>query len=246
MNNDWTNRPIPAPTTVAAPLAPCFVDEPFVKLEPTERLAIRMSYPLRGMRNAETGCYLRERAAKMLYEVIELLPDGLGLCIWDAWRPFALQQELFDIFRDIVIEQFGLAELPEEERLKVIAEYVALPIENRDTPPFHTTGGAIDLTLIGPDGRVLEMGTAFDEIADATSTLWYEDAAHVGDDPRAKEIQRNRRLFYHAMTTVGFVNTPYEWWHYSYGEADWACATGQPARYNGRFTRDELRFAPIG
>jgi D-alanyl-D-alanine dipeptidase len=36
------------------------------------------------------------------------------------------------------------------------------------------------------------------------------------------------------MTGAGFVNYPYEWWHYSYGDRYWAFVKGtRPAIYGG-------------
>lgn len=31
-----------------------------------------------------------------------------------------------------------------------------------------------------------------------------------------------------AMTTVGFVNYPTEWWHWSYGDKYWAFMKSEP------------------
>ena len=98
--------------------------------------------------------------------------------------------------------------MPEELQKREISKYVALPVRDTICPPAHTTGGAIDLTLIDRDGNELNMGTAFDAFTQATHTDFYEE---TDEDI----IKQNRRILYSAMTSVGFTNLPSEWWHYS-------------------------------
>jgi D-alanyl-D-alanine dipeptidase len=38
------------------------------------------------------------------------------------------------------------------------------------------------------------------------------------------------------MLEAGFTNLPSEWWHYEYGDMNWAHARGQKAIYQGIFT----------
>ena len=35
-------------------------------------------------------------------------------------------------------------------------------------------------------------------------------------------LQRNRRIMFDALTTAGFSNAPNEFWHWSYGDIQWA------------------------
>jgi len=37
------------------------------------------------------------------------------------------------------------------------------------------------------------------------------------------------------MIEVGFSNLPSEWWHYEYGDKNWAYIQGKPAVYDGIF-----------
>ncbi|MCG4287414.1 D-alanyl-D-alanine dipeptidase, partial [Lactobacillaceae bacterium KNUT 0156] len=34
--------------------------------------------------------------------------------------------------------------------------------------------------------------------------------------------RENRRLLYHVMTQAGFTNYIEEWWHFDYGNQNWA------------------------
>ena len=66
-------------------------------------------------------------------------PGGLGLKIWDGYRPRAIQYLMFEIFPD--------------------PNYVADPASGS----IHNRGGAVDLTIIDKEtGAELEMPTEFD------------------------------------------------------------------------------------
>jgi len=38
----------------------------------------------------------------------------------------------------------------------------------------------------------------------------------------------NRQLLCQVLSSVGLVNYPTEWWHWSYGDRYWALSTGAP------------------
>jgi D-alanyl-D-alanine dipeptidase len=88
--------------------------------------------------------YLHRSAAEALVQVQrELAAQGLGLKIFDAYRPLSVQQKMWDLIRD--------------ER------YVSNPALNAGR---HTRGTAIDLTLVDRDGREMPMPTAFDDFTE--------------------------------------------------------------------------------
>jgi len=88
--------------------------------------------------------YLQRDAAKALVEVQrELAARGLGLKIFDAYRPLSVQQRMWDLIYD--------------ER------YVSNPAINAGR---HTRGTAVDLTLVDRDGRELPMPTPFDDFTE--------------------------------------------------------------------------------
>lgn len=210
-----------------------FINEELVEIKNTDKIEIKMMYPLLGMKNGFNKCFLRETVASMLYKASESLPDGYKFLIWDAWRPFALQKELFEVYSKDIIKDFHLENMNEEERIKFISQYVADPKEDRDYPPAHTTGGAIDLTIV-KDDKELNFGTEFDSFSDKTNTTWYEE--HNEND----EIKENRRFLYYTMINVGFTNLPSEWWHYEYGDQNYSKVTLKEAIYNGVFSEDEF------
>ena len=208
-----------------------------VEITSNEKIDVCMQYPLLGMKNAEVQCLLRKEAAEKLYEAAAKLPKGWRFRIWDAWRPFALQHELYETYSKDIIRDFGLEKVSEEERNAVIRGFVSEPIPDREIPPVHTTGGAIDLTILDADGMELEMGTDFDAFTEKTRTDYFEASNHIEE---ADRIRENRRLLYGLMTDAGFTNLPSEWWHYDYGDRFWAYYNHCPAIYGGVFTKEEI------
>ena len=193
-----------------------------------------MQYPVLGFENGEKRCLARKEVVEMLYKAADLLPDGYKFVIWDAWRPFALQKELFISYSAKIIKEFHLEDKTKEEQEMEIGKFIANPIPDRELPPAHTTGGAVDLTIMGPDGKELEFGTDFDAFTDKTRAAYYE-TVDVESDPDARIIRDNRRFLYNVMIEAGFGNLPSEWWHYEYGDKNWAYIQGKPAVYDGIF-----------
>lgn len=230
----YTEKPIPILPDLENYTETAFIDSPLVPVEENDRIDIRMLYPVLGFQNAESRCLLRKEAWDMLQNAAEKLPEGYRFRIWDAWRPFALQKELFISYSADVIRDFHPEGLPEEEQHQFINKFVANPIPDRDLPPAHTTGGAVDLTLLDPSGNELEMGCGFDAFSDRTRAAYYETEA-AQSLPDAETIRSNRRLLYNIMLNAGFTNLPSEWRHFEYGDKNWAHVTGQPALYNGIF-----------
>lgn len=82
----------------------------------------------------------------------ELSRLGMGLKIYDGYRPLSVQQRMWDLIRD--------------ER------YVSDPSKNRGR---HTRGTAVDVTLVDRMGNDLRMPTAFDDFtekAHRSSMTW--------------------------------------------------------------------------
>ena len=53
-----------------------------------------------------------------------------------------------------------------------------------------------------------------------------------------QEAKRNRIALLEALESVGFVNYPHEWWHFSYGDRYWAYVKGEPVAIYGPVTQD--------
>ena len=91
-----------------------------------------------------TECYLRYGTVKKLRSACEELAEqGLGVLIWDGFRPLAAQQKLWEICPD--------------------PKYVSDPQTGSRS---HCRGSAVDLTLVDLEtGALLEMPTGFDDFS---------------------------------------------------------------------------------
>ncbi|ERS81700.1 M15 family metallopeptidase [Halomonas sp. PBN3] len=175
-------------------------------------------YAKQGVPGAVNECYVREGVYRRLLRVARSLPEGMGLIILDGWRPWRVQQYLFDTLQDAIRAHHP--ELDQEALLARTREFVSVPSHEPDAPSPHLTGGAVDVTLSDIDGLPLDMGTLFDEAVPASHTAYFETLEHPTD--RQRQIRDNRRLLYTVMHGAGFTNLPSEWWHYDAGDQLWA------------------------
>jgi D-alanyl-D-alanine dipeptidase len=160
----------------------------------------------------ETGYPIRKAVAEKLLKIQQGLGTTYHLKFFCALRPISLQRKLFTAIQaDIVKENPNLK--GKELWLKT-TEFVADPAGE----PPHSTGGVVDLTLVGKNGEELDMGGPYNGIEEKSNTF-YSDLTN--------EQKENRMKLFNAMIREGFVNLPTEWWHYSYGDQYWAAFNSQ-------------------
>lgn len=200
------------------------MDEPLVNLREYGFL-IQPIYYNEGLNGAVKDQYARESVGIKLAAAQKLLPKGYRIKVFDAYRPISVQQSLWDKYRRQVIEENKT--LSEDEIDKKTGFYVSKPSTDVLCPSLHNTGGAVDVTIIDPDGNELNMGTGFD---DFTKRAWTDHFEYYEED---KEVRNNRRLLYYVMKEAGFTNLPSEWWHYDFGTKFWGYFKGYDALYTG-------------
>ena len=192
-------------------------------------------YHALGVPGAVPECWAREAVYRRLLDVARHLPDGLGLVVLDAWRPYVVQRHLYDTLLEMVETRY--ADLDESDRRAMTRAFVSPPSERVDRPSPHLTGGAVDVALCDADGLLLDMGSAFDEARAASHTVHFE---HHAGDADTRTYRDRRRILYHAMVDAGFANLPSEWWHYSYGDQMWAWYRGESYALFGPSGPDSL------
>jgi zinc D-Ala-D-Ala dipeptidase len=132
----------------------------------------------------------REAAAALALVQSDLRPQGLGLKIFDAYRPVRATLAMVDWTKRVHREDL------------LTDGYIA-------SRSRHNLGVAIDLTLIDrATGRELEMGTPFDTFSEAAHTA---NATGIAAE--------NRQRLKSAMENRGFQNYDQEWWHYTFNVA---------------------------
>lgn len=195
------------------------------------------------MEGAKPEILLRRSVAAKLVEVNKALkPLGLEIFCFDGWRPQAVQVYGHDVWctRWLMRTHPGMTQ---DEALIRADDYwsrgyeseEAVPVE---TPPPHSTGAAVDLTLRHIESKELvSMGSLFDE----PTPLSYPDALEStnADTAELQNARAYRRLLYWTMHKYGFTCYPYEWWHYSFGDQEWAARTGAPRALYGKYMPHE-------
>ncbi|HZN39412.1 MAG TPA: serine hydrolase [Planctomycetota bacterium] len=132
---------------------------------------------------------LQRPAAEALVRVHRALAaKGLGLCVFDAYRPWSVTKVFF------------------EATPKELRHFVADPSQGSR----HNRGCAVDLTLYDlATGAVVAMPSGFDEFTPRA----YPD--YPGGTSRQRHC---REVLRRAMEAQGFTVYEHEWWHFDYAE----------------------------
>ncbi len=130
------------------------VDEKIIDLEKYLKgnVVFQNEYYNKNIVGAINRCYAREQVAFKLQKILDELPDGLGLKIFDAWRPIEVQKSLYDEYYVKLKSEFPNISLKQLKLL--VSKFVSIPSENANDPSVHNTGGAIDLTLIDREEKI--------------------------------------------------------------------------------------------
>lgn len=193
--------------------------------ESGEQLVDLREYPVataaehpRARSKAATKLWCRKRVAERLVAANRELPTGLRLLVVECHRPLELQRRYWE--EDLTALRARHPAWSNRRLMRENAKFVAPPWI---TPP-HSTGGAVDLVLTDHSGVELDLGSELNADGPLMAT-----AAKVPN--RAAE---RRRTLVEAMEAAGFVNYPYEWWHFSFGDRYWAYISGtRVAPYGG-------------
>jgi D-alanyl-D-alanine dipeptidase len=118
--------------------------------------------------------------------------------------------------------------------VEAVARFWAEPSLDPTTPPPHSTGGAVDLTLADATGRLLAMGGAIDAIGPVSEPHHYAAAAAAAPASEAAHWQHRRTRLAAVMADAGFARHPNEWWHFSHGDQLWAWSLGETKAHYGR------------
>ena len=188
---------VPPVNTVETEIAPDFVADTLLTDVRTldQTIVIDLRYatannftgaPLPGY--LANRAFLRREAAAALARVQrDLRPQGLGIKVFDAYRPVRATLAMV-----VWTQRVNRADLLKDG-------YIA-------SRSRHNLGLAIDCTLIDlATGRELYMGTPFDT---------FSPAAHTAN--ASGQVAVNRQKLKTAMEQEGFVNYDQEWWHFSF------------------------------
>lgn len=217
-------KPEPSPAAIAKPTSPphrfrahrmkngegelympdelCYLDE----VVPGIRVRLRyggndnfVGRPIAGYSTGHRAILRRDTAECLKRAQAELNTRGLGLLVWDAYRPHRAMEDFYNW------------SLTDDDRMK--AQYYP-NITKRGIyegkfirrSSEHSLGIAVDVTIIDlASGQALDMGSDFDFL-DASSATRYTGLT--------AEQHTNRMLLRDTMDRAGMRNYKREWWHY--------------------------------
>lgn len=204
--------------------------EPLVPI-PLEQFAIESPHPYAKL-GAPYGdispYYLRQSvlaALEISQKQLQQWHPGWRLQIFDAYRPLAVQQFMVQhTFAEVTrAEQINPNNLSEEQQQAIwqqVDQIWSVPSSNPMTPPPHTTGAAVDLTLLDATGQKVNMGSAIDELSPRSDPDYYANQPEFS-------YHKYRQLLRDVMQSAGFQRHPGEWWHFSLGDQMWAWLCNQ-------------------
>lgn len=160
------------------------------KLDKTIKLDIRYATTNNFVGKAvytEARAFLQRPAAEALLRVQKKLKNrGLGLVIFDGYRPWAVTKLFWEV-------------TPEDKRM-----FVADPAKGSK----HNRGCAVDLSLYDlKTGQNIDMPSGFDEFTERASPNY------TGGTEKERA---NRDLLRKFMEAEGFTVNSNEWWHFDY------------------------------
>jgi D-alanyl-D-alanine dipeptidase len=199
--------------------------EPLIPI-PLEQFAIVSPHPyvaLGAPYGAHSPYYLRQGVLESLLTAqthLQTAHPGWHIQIFDAYRPMAVQQFMVDYTYQQQLQAQGLtasALTPAQKSalLETVYQFWAPPSLDPTMPPPHSTGAAVDITLVDDHDQPVSMGSPIDEV----SARSYPDhfASQAGAD--AHRFHHHRQILKQALVQAGFAQHPKEWWAFLQGRS---------------------------
>lgn len=155
--------------------------------------------------------YVRRGTLDRLAKAADLLiatDDSMALNVVYGYRALQVQTRRFETVRQSLSDQFSGEELDLATHRMVARPDVA----------GHPTGGAVDIQIL-QEGGTMNFGTGISEFVPDSYTF----SPFVG-----REAMQNRMLLRTVMMGAGFASFDGEWWHFSFGDKEWAKYMNQP------------------
>lgn len=221
------------------PIAECHeplvqIPDHFFKINPHPYIALGAPYGDRSPFFVRQGILERLQKSQIY---LQTLHSHYQIAIFDAYRPIPVQQFMVDYsFAQLAASKGlpidNLTELQKDSLMTEVIKFWAVPSDDPKMPPPHSTGAAIDVTLLNAEfnTELLNMGSPIDEISDRSLPDYFASSSH----PQAFAFHRDRQLLNAVMTHSGFARHPNEWWHFSYGDQLWAWISNKNLAIYGR------------
>lgn len=143
----------------------------------------------------------REAAEALAWAQAELAPRGLGLKVFDCYRPERAVAHFARWAADLSDQGTKAEFYPNVDKSRLFElGYIA-------ERSGHSRGSTLDLTIIDlATGAELDMGTPFD---------LFDTRSWPTDETVSPEARANRLMLQNLMRAHGFRSLREEWWHFT-------------------------------
>ncbi len=209
------------------PLQEC--GEPLISLrEKAQEAGVRMSFPPgKKLGLFDRVFYVRQSLVEKLLRVAEaFLTAGYVLQFEDAYRTPQTQASgarsayvIRSVLRKVIWELDG-GTLTAEFVLRRLAAWTATTLKFAN----HTSGSAVDITLLDASGSPSDLGGPYPHLSHQTP---------MASPFISRQARRSRTMMCDLLAAEDFVPYPFEFWHFSCGDADaeMISGTGRPGRF---------------
>lgn len=135
---------------------------------------------------------VRDTVAKRLAVAAENLPAGLTLQVDSGYRSKKTQESLW------------------ESRSKLMGKLIKNPSMGSSS---HITGGAVDVSIQNYSGKEINLSEPYAD---------YYTYPKLISSKISKRAQKYRLILNKTMLKAGFAPNLKEYWHFSYGDKNWA------------------------
>lgn len=188
--------------------------EPMEKIDPKSCVRV-FSIDKRMDIYTGTDIYVRQSLIPMLRTAQNNLSNimrGCELEIVYGYRHPAIQLALFEDVKKELTSKKKFSN--EAELMESVHRFVAVP-----EVAGHPAGAAVDIRIVNSKGERMDMGTeALDFVEDS-----YVHSPFIG-----KKAWHNRQVLRQSMLSAGFAPFDGEWWHFSFGDREWAMYYRRP------------------
>lgn len=163
---------------------------------------------------------VRNTVAKKLAEVNKQLrnANNLRLRIVYGFRHPKVQEKYFRERKEVLRRENP--SISEHDLIRLVHDFIAVP-----DVAGHPMGAAVDLTLVDDSNNPVDMGNAISDYSDPDIIKTFAEVT--------SEQASYRKILHDAMTAQGFAPFYGEWWHFSYGDREWAAFYGKKAAIYG-------------
>ena len=157
---------------------------------------------------------VRNTVAKKLAEVNKQLrnANNLRLRIVYGFRHPKVQEKYFRERKEVLRRENP--SISEHDLIRLVHDFIAVP-----DVAGHPMGAAVDLTIVDRDNNPVDMGN---KISDYSNPDIIKTFTKV-----TPEQASYRKVLHDAMIAQGFAPFYGEWWHFSYGDREWAAFYGK-------------------